>query len=309
MNDITNSSNSPLRYPGGKGKISKFMNHVLNVNGLNGTYVEPFAGGAGIAINLLLADKIDSIIINDLDSSVYTFWKTVLSNCDELIDLIDAVPFDYYDHAESLSPGERYKFWVATKHNFEFYKGTHSTKEAYYFFMLNRLNVSGIISGGPIGGEKQNGTYNISSRLNKKNLIRKILKISEQSERISVKNLEATQLLTQYSMGKLCDTDNALLFVDPPYYKQGRALYNSYMTDTLHSMIAKSLLDNIQQNWILTYDTAPQIVELYPYSQIQKYRYKIQYSANKRGKFNEFMFISPNLNISSFDNVLLSNLT
>ena len=48
---------SPLRYPGGKGKLAPFMKMIIRKTGHSGgTYIEPFAGGAGIAIDLLLND-------------------------------------------------------------------------------------------------------------------------------------------------------------------------------------------------------------------------------------------------------------
>lgn len=305
MKSLTNGSHSPLRYPGGKGKLTVFINHVLYDNQINGTYIEPFAGGAGIAINLLLASKVNSIIINDLDSSVFSFWKAIISKSDKFIKMLSSVEFDYADHAESLSPSERYQFWIATKHNFEFYRNTYTLKEAFYFFLLNRMNLSGIISAGPIGGESQNGLYNISSRLNKKTLIHRIEAIADKHDHIIVKNLEATRLLDMYSDGFLCEKNNSLLFVDPPYYEQGKALYNSYMTDKLHSMVADSLTTNPELNWLLTYDTSPQIFSLYSAQEVQKFKYSITYSANKRGRFEEFMFTSPRLRVSSFDNVSL----
>lgn len=307
MRKLTNGAHSPLRYPGGKGKLTRFVDSVLKKNRISGTYIEPFAGGAGIAINLLLAQKVEKIIINDLDSSVFSFWKAITTQPDQFIKLLSLVDFDYLDHAVKMTAQERYRFWVATKNNFKFYRNTQTLKEGFYFFLLNRMNVSGIITGGPIGGKSQDGMYNISSRLNKRTITRQIETIAEYSDKIQVKNLEATQLLTKYYNGEICENDDSLVFVDPPYYQQGKALYNSYMTNTLHSLVANSLTSNPKSNWILTYDISPQILSLYDQADIQKYRYSIAYSANKRGKYDEFMFVSPNLNVESFDNVLLKN--
>lgn len=53
---------SPLRYPGGKGKLAPFMGFMINkMNIKNGTYIEPFAGGAGIALMLLMEGHVDDI--------------------------------------------------------------------------------------------------------------------------------------------------------------------------------------------------------------------------------------------------------
>ena len=62
---------SPLRYPGGKYKISKLIELLVNKSGDNcSVYVEPFAGGAGIAIDLLLRDVVSEIVINDSDPAI-----------------------------------------------------------------------------------------------------------------------------------------------------------------------------------------------------------------------------------------------
>ncbi|WP_260158023.1 DNA adenine methylase [Levilactobacillus brevis] len=303
---LSNFSNTPLRYPGGKGKITRFVGNIINQNNLHDTYVEPFAGGAGVAINLLLNGQVDNIIINDLDTSVFAFWKAVTEEPQKLINMIEDVPFDYTDHAERMTTEERYLYWQKVRSNLNFYRlsdGDHGIQEAFYFFVANRINVSGIVKGGPIGGKKQNGKYNISSRMNKQHLINRIIRISEHADQIIVKNLEATELIKLFSDGKLTSREHSLMFVDPPYYSQGRALYSSFMTDALHRMIAKELANSLNLNWILTYDTAPQIRELYADTNVVQELYKIQYSANKRGRFNEFLFHSPNIRVSSFENV------
>lgn len=310
--NISNSSNSPLRYPGGKGKITRFISNIVEMNGLTGTYVEPFAGGAGVAINLLLSNKVNNVIINDLDSSVYAFWDSVLNSTNDLIKMIEEVPFDFYDSINKLTPSEKFSYWKSNQDRLNFYRkkdSTHGLNEAFHFFMANRMNVSGIIDGGPIGGKNQNGKYDITSRFNKKKLISKIEKISQQSNRILVKNMEATYFLNKYF--EILDKDT-LYFIDPPYFNQGKSLYSHFMTETLHRDISYILNDNNfvnKINWVLTYDTAPQIYELYKSGKnINKYKYEINYSANKRGKFSEFLFSSDNINIESFDDVELKKL-
>lgn len=307
---LTNGANSPLRYPGGKGKITQFIGEVLNKNQIDGTYIEPFAGGAGIAINLLLAGKVHNIVINDLDTSVYAFWLAVKNDSEKLIKYIDEVPFDVSDHAAGLTPTERFSYYRYIQENLLKYRkqDDRTVLEAFYFFMANRINVSGIISAGPIGGRKQDGRYNISSRFNKKNLIQRIRKIAEFADHITVTNLEASHMIDMYARKIFGETENTLLFVDPPYYLQGKSLYNYYATDSIHQLTAKLLLENIDKNWILTYDTAPQILKLYDSDDVEKYRYMIQYSANKRGKFDEFMFASSQLNLQSFNNVRLKSI-
>ena len=79
---------SPLRYPGGKTclapKLEKVIKNTFSDNE-KVTFVEPYAGGAGAALVLLCSQKVNNIIINDLDNAVYTFWKIAVQNTDYLI--------------------------------------------------------------------------------------------------------------------------------------------------------------------------------------------------------------------------------
>ena len=86
---------SPLRYPGGKGKLADFIAIMIEATGhVGGTYIEPFAGGAGVAIELLEKDIVSNIVINDLDKGVYSFWRAVLTETDRFIDAIRKTPID-----------------------------------------------------------------------------------------------------------------------------------------------------------------------------------------------------------------------
>ena len=65
---------SPLRYPGGKNKLSKFIDKVCVDNNISGHYIEPYAGGASVALYLLMTGRVREITINDLDRAIYSFW-------------------------------------------------------------------------------------------------------------------------------------------------------------------------------------------------------------------------------------------
>lgn len=87
------SNPSPLRYPGGKYKFYPWVKEILRLNNLLGcTYIEPFAGGAGLALQLLLNRDVKRIIINDFDQHVYTFWYSILNHTDRFCELIQQTP-------------------------------------------------------------------------------------------------------------------------------------------------------------------------------------------------------------------------
>lgn len=130
---------SPLRYPGGKGKLAKFMELIINQKGYQGgTYIEPFAGGAGIAIELLQKDIVSKIVINDYDKGIWSFWKAILTDTNRFISEIRNVPL-------TMNEWEKQRA-ICLNNNKEY-----SFELGFATFYMNRTNRSGIIKGGEIG--------------------------------------------------------------------------------------------------------------------------------------------------------------
>ena len=291
-------NNSPLRYPGGKSKLASFINHTLNLNRVSGTFVEPFAGGAGVAINLLLENRVERIVLNDLDTGVHAFWHTLITDPDYLLQGIDRVPFDYSDGKPTVRPMEYAGFWKIVKHRYDAGQYMDMRRKGLDFLLLNRMNVSGIINAGPIGGVTQNGKYNVSSRFNKTTLKKRIMRVAAVRDRITVTNLDAIRFLDQ--LDEYCDRRNSLLFLDPPYYEQGPRLYATLVD---HARLA-GRLQALEWRWLLTYDKNPEIGNLYP--RARRFEYQAAYSMNKRGRFAEYLFASENTVMESYGSVTLN---
>ena len=238
---------TPLRYPGGKGKLTEYFERILSDNNINGTYIEPFAGGAGVATNLLLSGKVKNIVINDADISIYYFWKAITEYPDDFIRKI----------RETEISVEEWK----NQHEIQLRKHTAGMFElGFSTFYLNRTNRSGIISGGMIGGKEQKGKYGIDARFNKEALIRRIEGISEKSDRIRVSGHDANVFLRQQL--KKYDPDNTLVYIDPPYYEKGNLLYMDYYRDDDHEELSRTI-GGLEHKWILSYDNAEFISNLY----------------------------------------------
>lgn len=160
------STYSPFRYPGGKSKFYGYIREILECNNLIGeTYIEPFAGGAGLALKLLLNNDVKRIVINDFDPAIFSFWYSILYETDAFCDLIDSTPITLDE-------------WKNQRNTYIDNSDSISLKLGFATFYLNRTNVSGVIKGGVIGGQEQAGTYKMNARFNKRNLIKKIMKIS-----------------------------------------------------------------------------------------------------------------------------------
>ncbi len=273
---------SPLRYPGGKGKIAPFFSEVFQENDLRGgTYVEPYVGGGAVALYLLYQGDAGNVIINDKDRSIYAFWYSVLYNCDELCKLIQDTPV-------TLSQWEIAKKIQINNSDVDLLKLGFST------FFLNRTNRSGIIKGGIIGGKEQMGNYLIDARYNKKDLIRRIEKVAKYASKIQLFNLDAIDLLD--SLSSVMD-DNYFLFLDPPYFEKGKGLYMNYYSKNDHNDIFNALNKIKNKNWILTYDYEPFIYSLYKDCNI--YEYSLNYSAATKGLGKEYIVFSDSCKVPS----------
>lgn len=256
---------SPLRYPGGKGKLASFMELMIEKLDLNGgTYIEPFAGGAGIALDLLLNDKVGHIVINDYDKAIYSFWKAVLTDNSRFVDRIMQTPVtidEWYKQKEILQNSDKYSFDLG-----------------FAAFFLNRTNRSGIINGGPIGGKGQSGIWKVDARFNRTTLADRIVAIGERKKDISVYNKDVNSLVINYipKYG-----DKTLIYFDPPYYAKGKELYMNYFNLDDHERIEKLIREEVGCHWMITYDNHPEIVRIYEEYEVKQY--DLNYSvADKR---------------------------
>lgn len=277
--------NTPLRYPGGKGKLTDFFKMVFEQNDLiGGHYVEPYAGGAGIALNLLTCGYASCIHLNDLNPAVFAFWHSVINQPEELCKAIRDVDL-------TMDEWRRQKAILTTPAN-------HSPLEVgFSTFFLNRTNRSGIIWGGVIGGKNQNGPWKLNARFNKEDLIRRIEGIAQRRSQIRLYNLDAAELIeTVFSTLPI----KTLVYLDPPYYVKGRGLYENHYLHDDHVGVAKLVKEHITHHWIVSYDHAPEIIEMY--NGCPTITYGINYSAQDRYKGAEAMFFSKNLVIPDAKN-------
>ncbi len=279
---------SPLRYPGGKNKLAKFVALVCQKNNINGHYVEPYAGGASVALYLLMHKYVKEITINDLDLGIYAFWHSILNGTEEFC--------------------RKIKDTKITVNNWKKYKKIHSNYTntglfnlGFATFFLNRTNRSGIIDGGIIGGLEQKGKYKINCRFNKEDLIGRIRLISKYKKNIHLRHLDALKLIK--NLQEQTDNKNAIFYFDPPYYMRGPSLYMNSYCDRDHERVSKKIQKIKNASWIVTYDNvkATQIL----YRSYKKKEYSLLYTAYEKRKGREVMFFSNNLTIPRIQNPVM----
>lgn len=269
---------TPLRYPGGKGKLSYYIKEVIKHNSLlDCHYIEPFAGGAGVALELLIQEYVRKITINDYDPAIYSFWHSILNNCDELCDMVENTEITietWYKQREILR-----------SNNF-----SDRLSLGFAAFFMNRTNRSGILNAGVIGGKEQAGKWKLDVRFNKPDLIKRIKKIAGYKDRISIKNEDTLDLLINLS---LKNHENTFMYLDPPYYVKGQELYRNFYEHQDHVDIKNQLIKMPSLHWFATYDNTKEIKEIYKNQKVIDF--DLQYSAQSKRIGSEVMIFSDNL--------------
>jgi len=271
---------TPLRYPGGKTKYTDLLVDILSINNLNNcTFVEVFAGGAGAAISLLFKGHVNSLILNDLDVAIYSFWKAVKECPAEFVRLINSTRINIAE-------------WRRQKKIYESKDTSDVLALGFSTFYLNRCNHSGILEARPIGGMKQNGAYKINSRYNKTTSIAKIEAIAKYADYLEVFNLDWARFLELLKQ-KYLDR-NCLIYFDPPYYQKGPALYLNHFSHKDHEALRDAILE-CSFPWVLSYDNHNNIIDMYRDHDCKLYRNRIRHTITGNTNAEELLISKLNL--------------
>lgn len=274
--------NSPLRYPGGKNRLARSVAFICEENGINEHYVEPYAGGASVALHLLFDGHIKKITINDLDRSIYAFWHSVLNHTQEFCELVERTEINVEN-------------WIIQK-DIQIQKESVSLfKLGFSTFFLNRTNRSGILTGGILGGKSQNGNDRIDCRFNKTELIQRIERIGKHKDCITLYDLDALKLIHKIQKNP---SRNTLFYFDPPYFMKGPLLYMNHYTKKDHEELAQAIGEIKNARWIVSYDDSQEIAKLY--SKYQQTKYNIFHTAFHMKKGTEMLVFSNNLYVPEY---------
>jgi len=276
---------SPLRYPGSKRRLVDYIRTALELNGLRPSlYVEPFVGGASVALQLMEDGLVEQVILIDKDSWIASFWHTLFFDTEWLIKQVKTIE--------------------VTLENWQHYKTTKPStvrEQALTAFYLNRTSFSGIIErrAGPLGGRAQTSKYPIDCRFPRERLVQRIERAAAHKDKVAgvwgcswddaLKRLRAAQ-----GCGEL-PSSGVFCYFDPPFFEKADALYRHYFTYEDHVALRDALL-TLQANWMLSYDSVEQVESLYGHAVsngtngAQKHNVKLPYSLavmSKRSKVEE----------------------
>lgn len=256
---------SPLRYPGSKRRLVPYLRKTIEVNSLQPKlFVEPFAGGASVALQLLCDQVVESIGLADIDPLIASFWRCVFYDTDWLINAIE--------HVE------------VTLQNWRKFKRANTKSDrqrALKCLFLNRTSFSGILnlSAGPLGGKDQSSIYDIACRFPKTTLIKRIKQASSLRAKVAFvwecDWAECIRRLQRYRGSR--NEKNMMLYLDPPFYQKAERLYSYYFGDKDHVALHDTLV-NLPYNWLLSYDAAETIRALYSANGTKPKRVEMLYS-------------------------------
>lgn len=276
---FSNRLYSPLRYPGGKAPFAPFIASVMEANDVaGGHYLEPYAGGAGVALELLFHGHASHIHINDADPAVYAFWMAVTKHSRALLNLLDSTP---------ITIDEWFKWRSILREDCK----ASLVEKGFATLFMNRTNRSGILKAGVIGGKNQDGEYKLDARFRKDMVAARIQEVAKRTKNISVYCEDSLLLLNRCS--ELLPR-KSLIYLDPPYYVKGKGLYRNYYEHDDHVAIASAIQKKkFKWPWVVSYDNTEEICSMYQRS--RSFSYGLNYTAQRRYVGSEVMFFSEKL--------------
>lgn len=226
-----------------------------------GWYVEPYAGGAGAALFLLMQGYVDHIVINDADPAICSFWRAVTEANAKLLRLIANTPV-------TMKTWERQREILSNPEKHDF------VEVGFAAFFLNRTNRSGILAAGVIGGKAQAGEWKLDARYVVGDLSARIAKIGSMARHITVLGMDALDLLSDVAPGF---PSKCLVYLDPPYYVKGSQLYRNHYGPEDHGAIAECV-KSADYPVLVTYDDCAEVRALY--SGLDEVNFSLHYSTH-----------------------------
>lgn len=238
-----------LKWAGGKtqliNEIQKAIPHYLTKTKF--TYIEPFVGSGAVFFWMLQNfPNMEKVIINDINKDLINTYKTIVSNPNELISILEILQNEFH----SLEADEdNKKLYYYNKRDLYNSRQENIVSQAALFIFLNRTCFNGLYR-----VNRKNefnvpiGSYKRPTICDKENL----LAVSKVLQNVEI-------LCGDYSQTLSRATGKSLFYFDPPYKPlSATSSFNSYAKDEFNDAEQIRLrnfcikLDSLNHDWILS---------------------------------------------------------
>lgn len=271
---------SPLRYPGGKRRLVPYIAAALRANDLQpDLFVEPFAGGASVALELAATGAVRQIALADLDPWIASFWQTVFEDCDWLCRRVESITID-------LATWDRLKRTRAKSRRWQ----------ALACLFLNRTSFNGALHAraGPIGGRAQAGDYGLACRFPRERLVKRLRaceQLAVDGKVAWVRRGTALEVIRDARLQAKRESWQMFAYLDPPFWAKSSCLYRCSFAELAHEELAEALLW-LREPWLLSYDVSPEIEKLYARHDVRRANVELLYTATQRAAYEELVITS-----------------
>lgn len=223
-----------VKWAGGKSRMLKTLTPIIG-SIPHTCYCEPFFGGGAVMLSKPPA-KHD--VLNDINNNLINLYRQVQAHPDALIRELRLVQ-------KSRHTLDQFK----QQHN---YHSLTEIQRAARYLYCNWFSFGG--SGTSFAVQRSQG-------VSKKNLLKKISRVSRRLDRVSIENLDWERCILLY------DSAETLFFIDPPYTAGNNKLYELWSDADLNHL--HSILLKVKGNWILTINDSPESRQIFSPHHIQ----------------------------------------
>lgn len=224
---------SPFRYPGGKTWLVPYARQWLEE--VQPTHlIEPFAGGASVALMAVSEGLVERATIVELDPNVAAVWRTILGpRCKDFCKFIRTFEPTPESVRKAMESKPRTVFGRAKR-----------------AIVLNRCTRGGIMADG-VGLIKTGDGKGVASRWYPETIIERIKHINSLRRKLRLIARDGFAVIRAN-----LNEPNTAFFVDPPYLKAGKRLYRFWDVD--HEGLF-TLLSEAEGSVLITYDDVEEI--------------------------------------------------
>lgn len=302
-----------FRYPGGKTKIkNKIVGRIKRYYEENNCYdvcqyVEPFFGAGAIGLNFIESTPIKNVFISDADPAISAFWSAVIFAPDILCQMVEEFEPSieaFFKFKELLTSEEMYclKFLSSSKKMLE---------AGFAKLAVHQISYSGLgtMSGGPLGGVKQESKYKVDCRWNPDNIKKKIRKAHQILSSVDLYSDGFIEIDFSCAIDLQKDKREweksgveityeieepvfRFFYLDPPYYEKGEELYQYSFNEKHHEDLMR-MLKRTEHPWLLSYDSCEEIKKLYEWASIIELDLTYTINAKDKGREKKEFLIAP----------------